>query len=127
MDIKMTESYITLNDLRFHAYHGVMPQERLVGNDYLLTLRIGYDISRAMVSDDVADTLNYAEVYQAVKAEMDIPSSLLEHVAARIGRKLFETFPCILSVTIQLMKRNPPMGACCEGASVELHLINNKT
>ena len=127
MGIEKTESYITLNNLRFHAYHGVLPQERLVGNDYLLTLRIGYDISRAMVSDDVADTLNYAKVYQTVKAEMDIPSSLLEHVAARIGQRLFETFPDILSVTIQLMKRNPPMGAFCEGASVELHLINNKT
>ncbi len=127
MSIELTESYITLNNLHFHAFHGVMPQERLVGNDYLLTLRIGYDVSQAMESDDVADTLNYAEVYQVVAKEMDIPSSLLEHVAARIGRKLFEKFPDILSITIQLTKRNPPMGAQGEGASVELHLINNKT
>ena len=62
----MMRSYITLNGLRFYAYHGVLPQERNVGGDYILSLRLGYDISRAMQSDDVSDTLNYAEVYQLV-------------------------------------------------------------
>lgn len=125
--MELTESYITLSNLRFHAFHGVLPQERLVGNDYLLTLRVGYDVSRAMESDQVADTLNYAEVYQVASAEMAVPSSLLEHVAARIGGKLFERFPDITSIAIRLTKRNPPMGAYGDGASIELHLINNKT
>ncbi len=122
-----TESFITLSNLRFHAFHGVLAQERLVGNDYLLTLRIGYNISRAMVTDDVTDTLNYAEVYQVAAAEMSIPSLLLEHVAARIGKKLFDKFPDITSMTILLVKQNPPMGAYGDGAGIELHLINNKT
>ncbi|MBP8935408.1 MAG: dihydroneopterin aldolase, partial [Prevotella sp.] len=54
------ESYITLKDLRFHAFHGVMPQERLTGNDYTVSLRIGYPFSDACLSDEVSDTLNYA-------------------------------------------------------------------
>ena len=51
--MKLKESYIVLQDLRFHAYHGVLPQERLTGNDYVVNLRIGYDICDAMLSDDV--------------------------------------------------------------------------
>lgn len=68
----LNESYIYLDDLRFHAFHGVMPQERLTGNDYTIDIKIGYDVSLAMVSDNVDDTLNYAEVYKIVDQEMGV-------------------------------------------------------
>ena len=74
----LNESYIYLDDLRFHAFHGVMPQERLTGNDYTIDIKIGYDVSLAMVTDNVDDTLNYAEVYKIVDQEMGVPSQLLE-------------------------------------------------
>lgn len=125
--MKVSSSYICLDNLRFHAYHGVMPQERMVGNDYNVSLRIRYDISQAMVSDKVEDTLNYAEVFQLVSQEMAVPSSLIERVAGRIGDRLFRRFPTIEEIELKIMKINPPMGADCEGAGVEVHLINNKT
>lgn len=120
-------SYILLENVKFYAFHGVLPQERKVGNDYQVSLRIGYDISRAMVSDDVNDTLNYAEVYQLLSQEMSVPSALLERVAGRIGDRLFRKFPAILSIDLTIIKVNPPMGADSEGAGVEVHLINDKT
>lgn len=120
-------SYILLENVKFYAFHGVLPQERKVGNDYQVSLRIGYDISRAMVSDDVNDTLNYAEVYQLLSQEMSVPSALLEHVAGRIGDRLFRKFPAIQSIDLTIIKVNPPMGADSEGAGVEVHLINDKT
>lgn len=120
-------SYILLENVKFYAFHGVLPQERKVGNDYQMSLRIGYDISRAMVSDDVNDTLNYAEVYQLLSQEMSVPSALLERVAGRIGDRLFRKFPAIQSIDLTIIKVNPPMGADSEGAGVEVHLINDKT
>ena len=118
---------ITLSGLRFHAYHGVMAQERKVGAIYSVTLRLWADISRAAVSDQLADTLNYAEVYEAVKREMAVPSQLLEHVAYRIGKAVCEAFPMVYALDVSVTKLNPPMGADCEGAMVQLHLINDKT
>lgn len=120
-------SYILLENVKFYAFHGVLPQERKVGNDYQVSLRIGYDISRAMVSDDVNDTLNYAEVYQLLSQEMSVPSALLERVAGRIGDRLFRKFPAIQSIDLTIIKVNPPMGSDSEGAGVEVHLINDKT
>lgn len=120
-------SYILLENVKFYAFHGVLPQERKVGNDYQVSLRIGYDISRAMVSDDVNDTLNYAEVYQLLSQEMSVPSALLERVAGRIGDRLFRKFPAIQSIDLTIIKVNPPMGADSEGAGMEVHLINDKT
>ena len=121
--MKLKESYIVLQDLRFHAYHGVLPQERLTGNDYVVNLRIGYDIGDAMLSDDVNDTLNYAEVYQLVSQEMAVPSGLIEHVAGRIGDRLFRLFPQIEEVELKIIKQNPPRGADGDGAGIEVCLV----
>lgn len=125
--MKLQSGYIYLRGVRFHAFHGVMPQERAVGADFVVDLRIGYDVSRAMLTDEVEDTLNYAEVYAVVKREMAQPSQLLEHVAGRIAGALADTFPTIQSVDLTVTKQNPPMGADSKGAGVEIHLINDKT
>lgn len=125
--MKTESSYIFLNGVRFHSRHGVLPQEAAVGGDFIVSLRMGYDIGKAMQSDDVADTLNYAEAYALVKREMEQPSRLLEHVAGRIARTLFTAFPQATSLDLTITKTNPPMGADCQGAGVELHLINDKT
>lgn len=121
------QTYIRLEKLRFRAFHGVLPQERTVGGDFVVTLRIGYPWQPAMESDDVCDTLDYAAAYRLVSREMAQPSRLLEHVAGRIAKALLCDFPRITSIDLWLTKLAPPMGADCDGAGVELHLINNKT
>lgn len=121
------QTYIRLEKLKFRALHGVLPQERRVGGDFEVTLRIGYPIEQAMETDAVGDTLDYAAVYRLVEREMDSPSQLLEHVAGRIAKALLRDFPRITSVDLWLTKVCPPMGADSEGAGVELHLINDKT
>lgn len=125
--MRISQSYIILREVRFHAFHGVMPQERKVGADFTVSLRVGVNLSLPAESDDVADTLNYATLYEVVKQQMEIPSQLLEHVAGRVGKTVMDTFPQVTGVDVTLTKLNPPMGADCEGASVELHLINDKT
>ena len=115
-------SYILLENIRFFAYHGEAPQETTVGNECNVSLRRKTDITRAIESDDVADTVNYAEIHQAVKEEMDIPSKLLEHVAGRIVLRLFNDFPTVECIDLKLSKRNPPMGADIETAGVEVHV-----
>ena len=122
-----SQTYIRIERLRVRAFHGVLPQERQVGGDFVVTLRIGYPWQQAMESDDVADTLDYAAVYRLVRREMAVPSQLLEHVAGRIVQALLHQYPQITSIDLWLTKVTPPMGADCEGAGVELHLINDKT
>ena len=119
--MKVEASYIRLEGLRFRALHGVMPQERQVGGDFLVTLRVGYPLAIAMASDDVKDTLDYAALYRLVEREMLIPSKLLEHVAGRIAEAIEKAFPQMSSIDLTLTKLNPPMGADCQGASVEVH------
>lgn len=125
--MKLMSSKIFLRNVRFHAFHGVLPQERIVGNDYLVNLVLDYDFSSAMKTDDLQGTLNYAEVYQKVREEMAVPSKLLEHVAGRIAHRLFSDFPEIQKLQLSITKVNPPMGADSDGAGVEVVLTNDKT
>jgi len=118
--MNITSSSITLERLRFYAFHGVLPQERRVGGDYVVSLTADCDITRAAESDCVDDTVNYAAVYAVVKREMMVPSQLLEHVAARIARAVMSEFGEVSRVSIALTKCNPPMGADGDGATVRL-------
>ena len=125
--MKLMSSKIYLRNVRFHAFHGVLPQEGIVGNDYLVNLVLDYDFSSALKTDDLQGTLNYAEVYQKVREEMAVPSKLLEHVASRIAYRLFSDFPEIQKLQLSITKVNPPMGADSDGAGVEVVLTNDKT
>lgn len=124
-DMKLTDSEIVLKGMRFHAFHGVGAQEHLTGNDYIVDLCVRYSIEKAMYTDDLEDTLNYADLYKIVNQEMQTPSLLLERVTGRIAERLFHAFPSIQAVDMNLMKLNPPIGADCEGALIKSHFIND--
>lgn len=120
--MRIDSGYIHLHGLLFHAFHGVMPQERLTGGDFKVDIRIGCDISQAVMTNDITLTPDYAAVYNIVKSEMEKPSQLLEHVAGRIAESIFLDITHAMTIDISVTKLNPPMGACCDGAGVELHL-----
>ena len=115
---------IFIQKMCFHALHGVMAQERKVGGEYTVDVKVKFDISKAIKTDMVTDTIDYGEIYQTVKKVMEEPSCLVEHVAGRIAEALFAKFPQAKDIGIRVTKVNPPMGADCQGAGVELHFSN---
>lgn len=118
--MKILSTHLILDDVRFFAHHGISKQEREVGNTFLIGLRIKADVAKATETDDLADTISYAEIYDLVEREMNAPSNLLEHVGGRIVRRLFLTYPAIEEVCLTISKQNPPMGADIASAGIEL-------
>lgn len=115
------DAFIYLENIVIYAYHGVNPQETKVGNSFRIDLRVNVDISRSMETDRVDDTVSYADLYQSIVKEMNTPSKLLEHVAGRIVKRLFDEYPSIASIDLKLAKQNPPISADIAVAGVELH------
>ena len=111
--------YIRMEGMKFYAFHGVLPQENLVGANFYIDLKLKTDFTRAAETDELAGTVSYADIHTVVKEEMKIPSKLLEHVCQRIARRLFHDFPTIETIGISLFKENPPMGACAKRVGVE--------
>ena len=84
----LKNSFVYLRKLHFHAFIGVLEQERLTGNDYEVDLRLKVDVARAMETDDVNATVNYAEAYNVVASVMAEPCNLVEHAAYKMAEKL---------------------------------------
>lgn len=113
----MTTS-IELKNIKFYAYHGVMEQERIVGNQFVVDALLTVPLERAMDSDHLDDTINYALIYEVIKLEMLIPSNLLEHVAGRTLNALKRTFPQLSAIELKVSKLNPPIEGEIWSASV---------
>jgi len=111
---------ILIKGLRIFAHHGVMPQETTIGAYFTIDVAITTDFSAAMETDELDGTISYADVFSVIQREMSIPSKLLEHVGGRIVDALLYEFKQINEITITLIKENPPMGADCIGAGIEI-------
>ena len=59
--MKVKNSRIFLRNVRFHAYHGVLEQERSVGNDYVVNIVADCDFTHALQTDELQDTVSYAD------------------------------------------------------------------
>jgi len=94
--------------------------ERVVGNQFEVSIRLETDCSKAAQSDKLEDALNYQEVYKTVKKVMEKNSRLLENVAKRILDELFENFITIKKARIKLSKINPTMAGEIDKVSVIL-------
>lgn len=111
---------VFVKNIRLHAFHGVLPQERKTGNDYSVSISVRYPFGEVLTSDNVEHTLNYACIYDIVREEMAVCSNLVEHVAGRIARRVLQEFSLADDVHVEVVKLNPPMGAACDGAGVSL-------
>ncbi len=113
-------SKIFLEDVKIYAYHGVLPEENIIGTNYILNAEIHTDLWAAAASDDLNDTISYADINEIIHNEMKISSKLLEHVAGRIITKIGEKFSQISYIKLKITKTSPPMKGEIKGASIEL-------
>lgn len=106
--------------MEFLSYHGHFEEESVIGTRFLVDLYLETDTTAAEESDNLKDTVNYQEVYLAVKDEMKTPSHLIEHVARRILKRVQKDFPAVDYAELKLHKMNPPLGGQMESVSITL-------
>jgi len=113
-------SLISIEKMEFYAYHGCFEEERKIGTWFNVDLSMEVDTSKAEVSDNLEDTVNYQEVYKVVQQEMMVSSKLLENVARRILQAIQDNFPAVSYAWVKVKKMNPPLGGKMESVSVEM-------
>lgn len=113
-------AFITLHDMKFHAYHGCLDFEKRDGNTFLVSVKMELDTYLSEMTDKLEDTVNYQEIYDVVKREMEIPSNLIEHVGRRIHDSILADFPQISKLKIELKKISPPLGGDVSWVSVKI-------
>jgi len=109
---------IKLQNIRTFSFHGCLMEESKIGSDYSIDLEIKTDMRKSAVSDELHDTVDYVHLNKVVVEEMAIRSKLLEHVAHRIIKRIFDEIPAVSRVIVSVSKLNPPIGGDVEAVTV---------
>ena len=114
---------IKLSNIKLYGYHGVNDFERENGQFFLINLRLFLDLKKAGLSDSLKDTVDYSRVYECIKDIIEGPSiKLLEKLADVVVDAIFETFPQVIGLNVEIEKPNPPIkGSRIDGVSIRIN------
>lgn len=112
---------IRIVNAHFYSYIGALPEEQVLGNRYIVNLMATYDATKAVASDDVADAVSYADLYDVIADKVGHSrDNLLEYVAGQILTEILDKYQLVDSCEITIQKAIPPIAGVIEAASVTL-------
>jgi dihydroneopterin aldolase len=113
---------IILSRMQFYGYHGVFPEENKLGQRFIVDAELHLDLSRAGSSDDLGQTVNYAEAYERIRSIVQgKPFRLIEALAEAIASDLLQQYTSVNEVTVRVTKPNPPFDTHFDGVTVDIH------
>lgn len=100
---------IILPEMVFCVCHGVLPAEQTEPQEFRVAVELITDTTQAAETDDLADTVDYSEVYRIVKNIMEGPSHrLLESLVSQIAEAVLAN-EMVQAVTVRLEKVAAPI------------------
>lgn len=112
---------IIIKGLKVFAYHGVNPEEKVNGQNFVLDITAYKNLKKAGNTDNIDDTASYAKILKtAVKVLNEDKYDLLEKVAQRVAQQIFLEFETIESIDICLKKPEAPISAEFDYVAVEI-------
>lgn len=99
---------IRLNDLRFRARIGVYEQERIVGNEFRIDLRVRYDAGQ-FIRENLDTSISYVDIYDIVRKEVGREWLLLESVAQSISDAISDRWTVVDEICITIDKLGTPI------------------
>lgn len=112
---------IHLTGMRFYGYHGCLAFEAEEGQPFIVDLALELDLAPAGHSDNLNDTVNYAAVFDAVKAIVEGERfNLIEALAENIAAALLANFANLSAVTVTIHKPEAPIQGKFEDVAVEM-------
>jgi dihydroneopterin aldolase len=111
---------VMLEGMEFFGYHGVYPEENVLGNRFTVDLELHTNFKVAMETDRLDGTIDYAQLYSLVKARMDQRVKLLEHLGYGIVQDIRAAYPEVDQIRITLKKQQPAIGGLVDFSGVSL-------
>ena len=99
---------IELSRLRFFAGHGMYEEEMKVGNEFEVDLAVSSEPIIPVIHH-IQETVNYAVLFEMVRAQMNRPRRLLETLAMEIVEEVHTKFPQTREINITITKLFPPI------------------
>jgi 7,8-dihydroneopterin aldolase/epimerase/oxygenase len=112
---------IELKGMEFYGYHGVLPEETILGQRFKVDLTVFLDLSKAGENDNLEDSINYAELYNICKEVVEgLPFKLIEAVAENIAMKILRGYDSVMECIVKVIKPDPPIPGHYQHVAVEI-------
>ncbi|MFT6844580.1 MAG: dihydroneopterin aldolase [Flavobacteriales bacterium] len=109
---------IKVNNIRVYAHHGCLPEETIIGGNYVVNVILWTDFTDAATEDDLSKTIDYVWVNEVVEEEMAISAKLIEHVGHRIVSRLTKEDYRIEKLRVEIIKISPPINGDVESVAI---------
>ena len=116
---------IKLEEIKCYGYHGCMPEEGIIGTEYIVNIELELSLLNSILSDKLEDTVDYVRVNSIVKKEIDKRSKLIETVCGNIIKKINAEFENLISVLVEIKKTSPPINGNVKNVSIQLKSNKN--
>lgn len=112
---------IIMENMAFHGNHGVLPEEKALGQKFFVDGVLYLDLRKAGETDDLKHTVSYAEVYKLIRTIVQEDCyDLLEAVAENICRRILAEHPLVQKVRIRIRKPEAPVAGIFDYFGVEI-------
>lgn len=101
---------IRIDNLEIFANHGVLSEENVLGQKFIISTVLDLDIAEAAREDNIEKSVNYADVCQTIERyNKENRYNLIESVADALAIELLKEFPLLKAAQIEVKKPNPPI------------------
>lgn len=112
---------ISITGISGRGKHGVLPSEKSEEQEFIVDVILKAKLLKAAESDDLAETIDYAEVAKLAHRVITGPSvNLIEKLAKEIGELILENFPKVESAEVTVHKPNAPIPIPFKDVSVTI-------
>lgn len=112
---------IHIKGLTLKGYHGVFPEEKENGQIFILDIVASLNFKSARLTDDLNDTVSYADMIETIKTVfLSEKNDLIERAAERVAIALLEKYSKLECVTILLKKPQAPINEKFDYVGVEI-------
>ncbi len=118
---------IIMKNLAFYGYHGVLKEENNIGQKFFIDIEMYCSLKKAGETDDVEDTINYAEVYNIAKDIVENEKlNLIEALAEEIAQRILDKFEKVKEIMIRVKKPEAPVPGIYDYFAVEIRRGRNE-
>ncbi|MBR6959912.1 MAG: 2-amino-4-hydroxy-6-hydroxymethyldihydropteridine diphosphokinase [Clostridiales bacterium] len=112
---------ISLKEMKLYGFTGCLPEEKKNGQYFYVSIDMMFRELKGAVTDELSDTVNYAEVYSIAESIVkDSSFDLIEHLAYEIGRKVISSYEMIDAVKVLVRKPDAPVDGIFESMETEI-------
>ena len=112
---------IRINNMSFHTYNGVFPEEKRLGQRLEIDVELTYPIEQQVKTDNLNETVSYADIYETIESfVLNHNYNLIESLANNLLTTLLANYLSISDITLKVRKYSVPIAGIFDNIEIEV-------